>query len=65
MTTKDEGSQQKGLDRRRFAASTGAPLGMLVNWAAGVEPGVGRGPGEGRRWRGAGDGIGINQQSVT
>ena len=29
MTTKDEGSQQKEMDRRRFAASTGAPLGML------------------------------------
>ena len=29
MTTKEEGSQQKGMDRRRFAASTGALLGML------------------------------------
>ena len=30
MTTKEEGPQQKGIDRRQFATNTGALLGMLA-----------------------------------
>ena len=34
MTTKEEGSQQKGIDRRQFATNTGALLGILCGLAA-------------------------------